>query len=81
MNEHWLRQDLLIYEIEQQGNSLKEAHIRGILDLSDKEFDVLEQARDLMEALAEQMAEDLAFAEEVEPDPVLWFKQHYSDWW
>lgn len=81
MNKDWLKQDLLVYEIKQQGSTLMEAHVKGILRLSDKECTVLEQARDLMEDLAEQMAEDLRFQKEVEPDPVLWFRQHHSDWW
>ena len=81
MNKDWLKQDLLVYEIKQQGSTLMEAHVKGILKLSDKECTVLEQARDLMEDLAEQMAEDLRFQKEVEPNPALWFRQHHSDWW
>ncbi|MGB2072829.1 MAG: hypothetical protein ACPHX7_06255 [Candidatus Puniceispirillaceae bacterium] len=79
MNNRWLRQDLLTYEIEQQGNALKEAHVRGILQLSDPEVEVLEQARDLMEDLAEQAAEDVEFADKVAPNPRLWFRQQFSD--
>ena len=59
MNKDWLKQDLLVYEIKQQGSTLMEAHVKGILRLSDKECTVLEQARDLMEDLAEQAVDDL----------------------
>mgnify|MGYP006122358245 FL=1 len=81
MNEEWLKQDLLTYELARQGELLKEAHLRGMLDLSNKDIATLREARDLMETLAEQAREDLAFAKEVEPNPVLWFRQLYSDWW
>ena len=81
MNEEWLKQDLLTYELARQGELLKEAHLRGMLDLSNKDIATLREARDLMETLAEQAREDLAFAKEVEPNPLLWFRQHYSDWW
>tara|TARA_R110000782_G_scaffold55881_1_gene117513 strand:+ start:1262 stop:1507 length:246 start_codon:yes stop_codon:yes gene_type:complete len=81
MSEEWLKQDLLTYELARQGELLKEAHLRGMLDLSNKDIATLREARDLMETLAEQAREDLAFAKEVEPNPVLWFRQHYSDWW
>tara|TARA_R110001592_G_scaffold210585_2_gene462224 strand:+ start:298 stop:543 length:246 start_codon:yes stop_codon:yes gene_type:complete len=81
MNEQWLKQDLLTYELARQGQLLKEAHVRGILELSDKEYALLKEARDLLENIVEQAREDIAFAKEVQPDPVLWFRQHYSDWW
>ena len=81
MNEEWLKQDLLTYELAKQGALLKEAHLRGMLDLSDQDYATLREARDLMETLAEQARENIAFAKEVQPNPVLWFRQHYSDWW
>ncbi len=81
MNEAWAKQDLLTYELARQGELLKEAHVRGILELSDKEYALLKEARDLLENIVEQAREDMAFAKEVQPNPVLWFRQHYSDWW
>ena len=66
MNEQWLKQDLLTYELARQGELLKEAHVRGILELSDKEYALLKEARDLLENIVEQAREDIAFAEEVQ---------------
>ena len=48
MNEEWLKQDLLTYELARQGELLKEAHLRGMLDLSNKDIATLREARDLM---------------------------------